>query len=40
MQVKLLVDLTSYDPHFTRGALGGSNMKGYTPSDRPWRTCN
>ena len=38
MKVKLLTDLTSYNPKFTRDAVGESNMHEYQREGQPWRT--
>lgn len=38
MKVKLLVDLTSYDPDFIKDAVGESDMKPYQRDYQPWRT--
>ena len=37
MKVKLLTDLTSYNPKFTRDAVGESNMHEYQREGQPWR---
>ena len=36
MKVKLLTDLTSYNPKFTRDAVGESNMHEYQREGQPW----
>ena len=38
MKVKLLTDLTSYNPKFTRDAVGEAYMHEYQREGQPWRT--
>lgn len=38
MKVRLTVDLTSYNPYFTKDAVGESTMHEYHRDNQPWRT--
>lgn len=37
MQVRLLKDLTNYNPRFSRNAIGESNMCTFQLEGKPWR---